>query len=65
MEISRAKAQQPEQVQAANRKEAIQRQAVRDAAAQEQKAPKAQEAERKPVVNGLGQKIGTRLNVSA
>ena len=65
MEISRAKVQQPEQVQASKRMEAIQREAVREAAAREQKPPKAQEAERKPVVNGQGQVIGTRLNVSA
>jgi len=66
MEITRAKVQQPEQVQAAKRTEAIQRrEAVREAAAREQKPPKPQEAERKPVVNGQGQVIGTRLNVSA
>ena len=65
MEIIRAKVQQPEQVQAAKRTEAIQREAVREAAAREQKPPKPQEAERKPVVNGQGQVIGTRLNVSA
>ncbi len=65
MEITRAKVQQPEQVQAAKRTEAIQREAVREAEAREQKPPKPQEAERKPVVNGQGQVIGTRLNVSA
>lgn len=65
MEITRAKVQQPEQVQAAKRTEAIQREAVRESAAREQKPPKPQEAERKPVVNGQGQVIGTRLNVSA
>lgn len=65
MEISRAKGQQPEKVQAAKRTEAIQREEVREAAAREQKPPKAQEAERRPVVNGQGQIIGTRINVSA
>ena len=65
MEISRTKVQQPEQLQSAKRTEAIQREAVREAAAPEQKPPKAQEAEKKPVVNGQGQVIGTRLNVSA
>lgn len=65
MEISRAKVQQPEQVQAAKRTEAIQREAVQKQVALEQKATKAPEAERKPVVNGQGQVIGTRLNVSA
>jgi hypothetical protein len=65
MEISRTKVRQPEQVQAAKRAEAIQREAVRQAAATELKPPKAQEAENKPVVNGQGQVIGTRLNVSA
>lgn len=65
MEISRTKAPQPEQVQATKRTEAIQREAVRQAATTELKPPKAQEAEKKPVVNGQGQVIGTRLNVSA
>lgn len=65
MEISRTQVQQPEQLQSAKRTEAIQREAVREAVAQEQKQPQAQEAEKKPVVNGQGQVIGTRLNVSA
>jgi hypothetical protein len=65
MEISRTPVQQPEPVQAAKRVETRQREAVRETATQEQKPPKAQETERKPVVNGQGQTIGTRLNVSA
>lgn len=65
MEISRTQVQQPEQLQSAKRTEVIQREAVREAVAQEQKQPQAQEAEKKPVVNGQGQVIGTRLNVSA
>lgn len=65
MEVSRTKVQQPEQTQASKRAENIQREAVRQAAATELKPPKAQEAEKKPVVNGQGQTIGTRLNVSA
>lgn len=65
MEVTRTKVQQPEQTQASKRAENIQREAVRQAAATELKAPKAQEAEKKPVVNGQGQTIGTRLNVSA
>lgn len=65
MEISRTKVQQPEQVQASKRTEAIQREAVQKQAELEQKPAQAQQAERKPVVNGQGQTIGTRLNVSA
>ena len=65
MEVTRTKVQQPEQTQATKRAENIQREAVRQAAATELKPPKAQEAENKPVVNGQGQTIGTRLNVSA
>ncbi|CAM8621422.1 hypothetical protein RAE19_03300 [Rhodoferax sp. TBRC 17660] len=65
MEVTRTKVQQPEQTQASKRAENIQREAVRQAAATELKPPKAQEAEKKPVVNGQGQTIGTRLNVSA
>lgn len=65
MEVTRTKVQQPEQTQATKRAENIQREAVRQAAATELKPPKAQEAEKKPVVNGQGQTIGTRLNVSA
>ncbi|MFM2251961.1 MAG: hypothetical protein RJB68_298 [Pseudomonadota bacterium] len=65
MEVTRTKVQQPEQTQAAKRAENIQREAVRQAASTELKPPKAQEAEKKPVVNGQGQTIGTRLNVSA
>ena len=65
MEVTRTKVQQPEQTQASKRAENIQREAVRQAAATELKPPKTQEAEKKPVVNGQGQTIGTRLNVSA
>ena len=65
MEVTRTKVQQPEQTQASKRAENIQREAVRQAAVTELKPPKAQEAEKKPVVNGQGQTIGTRLNVSA
>ena len=65
MEVTRTKVQQPEQTQASKRAENIQREAVRQAAATELKPPEAQEAEKKPVVNGQGQTIGTRLNVSA
>ncbi|MDH4449423.1 MAG: hypothetical protein QE265_02370 [Rhodoferax sp.] len=65
MEISRAKVQQPEHVQSAKRTEAIQREAAYAAAAKEQKSFQSREAERKPVVNGQGHIIGTRLNVSA
>jgi len=65
MEVTRTKVQQPEQTQASKRAENIQRESVRQAAATELKPPKAQEAEKKPVVNGQGQTIGTRLNVSA
>lgn len=65
MEVTRTKVQQPEQTQASKRAENIQREAVRQAAATELKPPKDQEAEKKPVVNGQGQTIGTRLNVSA
>lgn len=65
MDVTRTKVQQPEQAQAAKRADNIQREAVRQAAATELKPPKAQEAEKKPVVNGQGQTIGTRLNVSA
>jgi hypothetical protein len=66
MEISRTKAQQPEQVQAAKRTEAIQREVIRKTAdTEQQSAQKAQETEPKPVINGQGQRIGSRLNVSA
>ena len=65
MEVTRTKVQQPEQTQASKRAENIQREAVRQAAATELNPPQAQEAEKKPVVNGQGQTIGTRLNVSA
>ncbi|BDT71694.1 hypothetical protein os4_12220 [Comamonadaceae bacterium OS-4] len=65
MDVTRTKVQQPEQAQPAKRAENIQREAVRQAAATELKPPKAQEAEKKPVVNGQGQTIGTRFNVSA
>nr|WP_315463513.1 hypothetical protein [uncultured Rhodoferax sp.] len=65
MEISRTQVQQPEQVQAAKRKEAVQRELVREAALREQNPPQIQEQARTPVVNAQGQVIGTRLNMSA
>lgn len=65
MEISRTKVQQPEQVQAAKRTETIRRETLREAAAQETKPAESNPTERKSVLNGQGQVIGSRLNVSA
>jgi len=55
----------PEQVQATKRTESIRSETARQAVAAEQKPAPKEPQEKKPVLNGQGQTIGTRLNVTA
>jgi hypothetical protein len=63
MEVKRTPS--PEQVQATKRAERIRSETVRQTVAAEQKPAPKEPEEKKPVLNGQGQTIGTRLNVTA
>jgi hypothetical protein len=67
MDVSKAKPQQVQQLQAAKRTEQVQVAQRREARAQSEQtqAPKTVENKPRPNVNGQGQTIGTRLSVTA
>ncbi|HOF53062.1 MAG TPA: hypothetical protein PLL83_04585 [Rhodoferax sp.] len=67
MDVSKAKPQQVQQVQATKRAEQVQQTQRREAQVQAEQAQTQKAAENKPRpnVNGQGQTIGTRLNVTA
>ena len=65
MEVSRTAAQRQEQVQATQRVDEARQANQHQAASKAQASSDAKKSEPLPVVNGQGQTIGTRLNVSA
>jgi hypothetical protein len=69
MDVSKAKPQQVQQLQAAKRTEQVQvaqrREAQARAQSEQAQAQKTAENKPRPNVNGQGQTIGTRLSVTA
>lgn len=67
MEVTKAKAQPTQQVQASKKADEVQQANRREAQVQAQRAQeqKATENKPRPNVNGQGQTIGTRLSVTA
>jgi hypothetical protein len=65
MEVSKAKPQQVQQIQATKRAEEVKQTQQRQTQAKAAESKPVQEAKPRPNVNGQGQTIGTRLSVTA